>query len=97
MPTKKPTPAQVAARKKFATMAKDGTLAKKRKAATKKKTGLSKPAKKKTTNCITTNEANLKLRRIALTPCGRLRKGWKFLKCGLLKFVGTAKKVVKKK
>ena len=36
MATKKATPAQLAARKKFAQMAKDGTLAKKRKAAAKK-------------------------------------------------------------
>ncbi len=45
MTTKKPTPAQLAARKKFAKMAKDGTLAKKRKAASKKK-GLKKPQTK---------------------------------------------------
>lgn len=45
--TKKPTAAQLAARKKFAQMAKDGTLAKKRKTAT-KKSGLNAPIKKPT-------------------------------------------------
>lgn len=48
MSTKKPTAKQLAARKRFAEMAKNGTLAKKRKAATKKtgsnkKTGLKAP------------------------------------------------------
>lgn len=43
-PTKKPTAKQLAARKRFATMAKDGTLAKKRAAS--KKTSLKKPAPK---------------------------------------------------
>lgn len=38
MAVKKPTPAQLAARKKFAAMAKSGELAKKRKVAPKKKT-----------------------------------------------------------
>ena len=42
MSTKKPTAKQLAARKKFAEMAKNGTLAKKRKASTKKK-GLGSP------------------------------------------------------
>lgn len=42
---KKPTAAQLAARKKFAQMAKDGTLAKKRKVAA-KKSGLNAPVKK---------------------------------------------------
>jgi len=54
MPTKNPTPAQLAARKKFVKMAKDGTLAKKRKAAAKKK-GLKKPQTKGlTTLCAKT-------------------------------------------
>jgi hypothetical protein len=43
--TKKATPAQLAARKKFAQMAKNGTLAKKRKSAA-KKSGLNAPVKK---------------------------------------------------
>jgi len=42
---KKPSAAQLAARKKFAQMAKDGTLARKRKTAT-KKSGLNAPVKK---------------------------------------------------
>jgi hypothetical protein len=42
---KKPTAKQIAARKKFAKMAKDGTLAKKRKSAA-KKSGLNAPVKK---------------------------------------------------
>ncbi|PKB18372.1 transglutaminase-like domain-containing protein [Flavobacterium sp. 5] len=42
--SKKPTAKQLAARKKFSQMAKDGTLAKKRKSAT-KKSGLNAPAK----------------------------------------------------
>lgn len=47
MATKKPTAKQLAARAKFAKMAKDGTLAKKRKAVTtKKKSSLKKPVAK---------------------------------------------------
>jgi hypothetical protein len=105
MPVKKqPSPAQLAARKKFAAMAKSGELMKKRKAvALKKKTGLKKPvakkvvATKKTTKCETPSAANLKLKRLAYNSCGRLRPGWKVLKCGTLKFAGTAKKTPAKK
>lgn len=166
MPVKKqPSPAQLAARKKFAAMAKSGELMKKRKAAAPKKktnvlnwkshpdgydiakykmgsiskqngkyqinyfgtigqvsknatsladakkkldlislkkTGLKKPvakkvvATKKTTKCSTPTDANLKLRKLAYNACGRLRPGWKALKCGTLKFIGTTKKTVKK-
>jgi len=54
MPTKKPTPKQLVARKKFAEMAKSGELAKKR-ATAKKKTGLKKPVTKGlTTLCAKT-------------------------------------------
>lgn len=56
MSTKKPTAKQLEARKRFAEMAKNGTLAKKRKSATKtKKTGLKKPVTKGlTTLCAKT-------------------------------------------
>ena len=53
MSTKKPTPAQLAARKKFAAMAKSGTLAKKRKKATKTK---SKKGLKAPVNVFTTKK-----------------------------------------
>lgn len=56
MSTKKPTPKQLEARKRFAEMAKSGELSKKREAAAKKKkTGLKKPASKGlTTLCAKT-------------------------------------------
>ena len=46
MATKTPTPAQLAARKRFAEMAKSGELAKKRATGTKKKSSLKKPSTK---------------------------------------------------
>ena len=55
MAVKKPTPAQLAARKKFAEMAKSGELAKKRATASKKSTGLKIPQTKGlTTLCAKT-------------------------------------------
>jgi hypothetical protein len=88
MSTKKATPAQLAARKRFAEMAKNGTLAKKRAVASKKKDGLKKPATKGlTTLCAKT--VGVPGRRKA---DGTQKKGYVATKGGVL-----VKKVVAKK
>ena len=69
---KKATPAQLAARKRFAEMAKNGTLAKKRAATS--KDGLKAPAKRKT---ITAKKLCSKvIRREGLKLDGTLKKGY---------------------
>lgn len=90
--TKKPTVKQLAARKKFAQMAKDGTLAKKRKAAA-KKSGLKAPAKKKS---ITAKKMCSKvIRKEGVKVDGTLKKGYKYIKGG--KVVKTTVKPTVKK
>ena len=96
---KKATPAQLAARKRFAEMAKNGTLAKKREAASKK--GLKAPAKRKT---ITAKKLCSKvIQREGLKLDGTLKKGYKYTPGGKVvkvvakKKVATKKKVVAKK
>lgn len=75
MATKKPTAKQIAARKKFAQMAKDGTLAKMRKASTKK--GLKAPAKKRT---VTARKlCSQVIRREGLKVDGTLKKGYHYV------------------
>lgn len=90
---KKATPAQLAARKRFSEMAKNGTLAKKREAASKK--GLSAPAKKRT---ITAKKLCSKvIRREGLKLDGTLKKGYKYSPGGRVVKVVAKKKVATRK
>jgi hypothetical protein len=73
----KPTPKQLAARKKFTQMAKDGTLAKKRKAAA-EKSGLNSSLPKGMTKVIA---KNIKITGLSKTT-GRILKGYKYEKGG---------------
>lgn len=82
--TKKPTAKQLAARKKFAQMAKDGTLAKKRAAAAKK--GLNNSLPKGMTKSVA---KALKVTGLKKAD-GTLQKGFKYLKGG--KIVKVKKK-----
>ena len=90
---KKPTAAQLAARKKFAAMAKSGDLQKKREAAAKKKkTGLKKPVTKGlTTLCAKTVGTNGRKKKDGTLKKGMIiKKGGKITKA-------PVKKVLKKK
>jgi hypothetical protein len=90
---KKATPAQLAARKRFAEMAKNGTLAKKRAAADKK--GLNAPAKRKT---ITAKKLCSKvIRREGLKIDGTLKKGYHYTPGGKVVKAAPKKKVAAKK
>jgi hypothetical protein len=82
--TKKPTVKQLAARKKFAQMAKDGTLAKKRKVATKK--GLNNSLPKGMTKSVAKAVKVTGLKKAD----GTLQKGFKYVKGG--KIVKVKKK-----
>ena len=93
------TEKQLAARKRFAAAAKNGTLAKQRAAASKK--GLGAPAKKRT---ITAKKLCSKvIRREGLKIDGTLKKGYRYSPGGRVvkvvakKKVATKKKVVAKK
>lgn len=86
---KKATPAQLAARKKFTQMAKDGTLAKKRKAAAKK--GLNNPFPKGMTKSVAKAIKVTGLKKAD----GTLQKGFKYLKGGKIVKV-KPKKATKK-
>ena len=91
MATKKPTAKQLAARKRFAEMAKNGTLAKKR-AASKKKSGLKKPTTK---GVIKFAAKNVHVEGVKRD--GTLKKGYKYVAGGkIVKIKATAKKAVKK-
>lgn len=87
MSQKKPTAKQLAARKKFAEAAKNGTLAKKREAAAKKKS-LNAPMPKGMTKSIAKNISVTGLRK----SDGTLKKGFKYEKGGKIVEVKPKKK-----
>lgn len=83
---KKATPAQLAARKKFTQMAKDGTLAKKRKAAAEK--GLNNSLPKGMTKSVAKAIKVTGLKKAD----GTLQKGFKYLKGGKIVKAKASKK-----
>ncbi len=87
MSTKKPTAKQLAARKKFAEAAKNGTLAKKRATASKKKS-LNTPLPKGMTKSVARAINVTGLRK----SDGTLKKGFKYAPGGRIVKVTTKKK-----
>ena len=90
--TKKPSAKQLAARKKFAQMAKDGTLAKKRKAASKKK-GLKAAALPKGMKKVIAK--TVKIEGLSKTT-GQLLPGYYYAKGGKIKKSNALKEKEKK-
>ncbi len=96
MSTKKPTEKQLAARKRFAQMSKNGTLAKKR-----AKASLKAPATKTTTKRKKVVSAKKICRAVIKVPginsrTGQLLKGWHYKNGKPVKATKTTKKVAKK-